>query len=607
MEGEFELATVDIVIVAAYVVLILGVGFWAGRGKSDIDSYFLGGRQHLWPLVGFGLMAVNFSGTQYIGLAGAGYEEGIAVWNYEWMAALVLVFFALFIIPFYLQSKISTVPEFLEKRYDRRSRYAFSGFTVGTAMFIDSAGAMFAGAITLQLLFPDQPLWLHVVFIALLGGVYVILGGLQAVMITDTVQGILLFVAGGIIFVVAFAQFDFDWSTLVDLAPEDGWTIAPPAAAVTTAAAWEKLLSPDLRVGFLSHADDLAAHVGEQAAVHHHTDRLAGVGTVEALQPGAIGEVLLDPHLVAGVEAQIHRVFDNLGAVAAAAGGSLDDVVKLTVYLTDLGNFARVNEMMDRFEAELARRPERTGLARSAAEVRALHAAGRIAFVHAVEGAHVLEGRLEHLDALAARGVAALTLAHFFDNGVAEQVDGIPRDLFVRRWCGLEADWRHPTPLTDFGRAVVRRAGELGVLVDVTHCTPPARAAVFAEAGRRPLVATHVGVRARNPDPYNLADDEIRAFRDDAAALGVETPEETPRATDEAKNFGRYVLAHAYTPEAITRAVDNGAWMQFARSLIEAGTEAAAAAQAHDVERVFAAGERVYNACAGCHARYVPQ
>ena len=55
------------------------------------------------------------------------------------------------------------------------------------------------------------------------------------------------------------------------------------------------------------------------------------------------------------------------------------------------------------------------------------------------------------------------------------------------------------------------------------------------------------------------------------------------------------------------RALDDGAWMQFARSLIEAGVEAAAAAQAHDVERVFAAGEQVYNACLGCHTRYIPQ
>jgi hypothetical protein len=55
------------------------------------------------------------------------------------------------------------------------------------------------------------------------------------------------------------------------------------------------------------------------------------------------------------------------------------------------------------------------------------------------------------------------------------------------------------------------------------------------------------------------------------------------------------------------RAVDNGVWMQFARSLIEAGSEAAAAAAAHDVDRVFAAGEQVYNACLGCHTRYIPQ
>jgi hypothetical protein len=55
------------------------------------------------------------------------------------------------------------------------------------------------------------------------------------------------------------------------------------------------------------------------------------------------------------------------------------------------------------------------------------------------------------------------------------------------------------------------------------------------------------------------------------------------------------------------RAVDDGAWMQFSRSLVDAGVEAAAAAEAHDVERVFAAGEVVYNACLGCHMRYVPQ
>ena len=225
---EFELMPVDLAVMAAYVGFVLGLGWWVGRKKEDSEGFFLAGRGMLWPLVGFGLIASQFSGTQYLGLAGAGYDEGIAVWNYEWMATLVLVGFALLVLPFYLQSKVSTVPEFLEKRYDRRSRYAFSGFTVFTGMFIDSAGAMFAGALVMQMLFPDQPLMLHIIAIALIGGVYVILGGLQAVMITDTIQGILLFGAGGAIFLAVFAEFGFDWSVLPELAPEDGWTLAPP-------------------------------------------------------------------------------------------------------------------------------------------------------------------------------------------------------------------------------------------------------------------------------------------------------------------------------------------------------------------------------------------
>ena len=226
---EFDLETIDLVIIGAYVIGILAIGFWVARGTKDSDSYFLAGRGMAWPLVGFSLIVTNFSGTQFLGLAGAGYDTGIAVWNYEWMATLVLLAFAVLILPIYLQSKISTVPEFLELRYDRRSRYVFSGFTVFTGMLIDSAGAMFAGALVLQLLFPEIPLMVLVIAIALLGGIYVILGGLKAVMITDTIQGVLLFLASGIIFVLVFAQFDFDWSAFPEMAPDGGFTIAPPA------------------------------------------------------------------------------------------------------------------------------------------------------------------------------------------------------------------------------------------------------------------------------------------------------------------------------------------------------------------------------------------
>lgn len=150
------------------------------------------------------------------------------VWNDEWMATLVLLLFAVVILPIYLQSTVNTVPECMELRYDRRSRYAFSAFTVFPVMLIDAAGAMFAGAIVLRLLFPDVPLMVPIVAIAVLGGGYVIVGGLKAVMVPDTIQGIILLLASALIFLIAFGRFDFNWSVFAEMAPENGFTIAPP-------------------------------------------------------------------------------------------------------------------------------------------------------------------------------------------------------------------------------------------------------------------------------------------------------------------------------------------------------------------------------------------
>jgi SSS family solute:Na+ symporter len=225
---DFEISAIDLAIAGGYVVLVLGIGLWISRSHSDTQSYFLGGRGAIWPVIGISMMSANLSGTSFVGLAGAGYGDGIAVWNYEWIATLVLIFFAIFILPFYLRAKVDTMPQFLEVRYDWHARKVFAAFSVFTAIFIDSAGALFAGAITMQLLFPDFPLWTLIAFIAVLGGTYVILGGLKAVMITDTIQGVLLLFVGTVIFVMLYNQLG-SWEAIREAAPEDGLTIAKPA------------------------------------------------------------------------------------------------------------------------------------------------------------------------------------------------------------------------------------------------------------------------------------------------------------------------------------------------------------------------------------------
>jgi solute:Na+ symporter, SSS family len=224
---EFNLSGLDLGLAAIYIAAIISVGVWVGRKKDNAEGFLLAERGGRWPIVGFALIAANFSGTHYVGLAGAGYEDGVAVWNYEWMATIILVFFTLFIMPFYLRSKVSTMPQFLEERYDRRSRYVFSGFTIVTAMVIDAAGALYAGAITLGLLFPQLELWMLVWILALFAGIYVVVGGLEAVMITDTIDGVLLLIAGSVIFTLGFMELG-SWDAIVQAAPENGMNIINP-------------------------------------------------------------------------------------------------------------------------------------------------------------------------------------------------------------------------------------------------------------------------------------------------------------------------------------------------------------------------------------------
>ncbi|MBW3535373.1 MAG: sodium:solute symporter [Gemmatimonadetes bacterium] len=207
MSGDvrIELAWFDHLVIVLYIVGILAHGLWVSRHREDADDYFLAGRALPWWLVGFSLYASNMSGSSFVGLMGASYAEGLVVFNYEWTAAVVLVFFAFFMLPHFLRSELWTIPQFLEERFDRRSRVAFSLFTILAVIFIDTAGALYAGGLVIATVF-ELALWQAVVALALVAGVYTVLGGLKAVVVTDTVQAILLMMGGAAIFFFALRE-----------------------------------------------------------------------------------------------------------------------------------------------------------------------------------------------------------------------------------------------------------------------------------------------------------------------------------------------------------------------------------------------------------------
>ena len=125
--------------VLLYVVFIVGLGFYFARRTKTTDDYFLAGRSLTWWLIGFSLFASNVSSSTLVGLSSSAFSSGISVYNYEWMAALVLIVFLVFFLPFYLKTRVFTMPEFLERRFDQRSRYYFSALLVLMNITIDTA------------------------------------------------------------------------------------------------------------------------------------------------------------------------------------------------------------------------------------------------------------------------------------------------------------------------------------------------------------------------------------------------------------------------------------------------------------------------------------
>ncbi len=216
------LSGIDLVIIIVYLVGIVWYGIKKGKKESSED-YFLAGRNMVWPIVGISLFAANIGSNTLIGLASDAFQTNVAVYNYEWMAAVVLVFFSIFFLPFYLRSKVYTMPEFLERRYDSRSRYLFSTITIIGNVIIDTASGLYAGNLILKIIFPEVESWIIISFLAFAAAAYTIPGGLSSVVHTEVIQAILLIFGSMLLTYFCFVEVG-GWQGMIDgvnaLAPE---------------------------------------------------------------------------------------------------------------------------------------------------------------------------------------------------------------------------------------------------------------------------------------------------------------------------------------------------------------------------------------------------
>ncbi len=199
----------DIAIIAAYLLGVVGIGLYAGkllRKKSSTGEsrdYFLAGGTLKWPMIGLALFATNISCVHLVSLAQSGFDTGLLNGNFEWMAAFTLILLSLFFAPFYIKSKIATLPDFLEKRYNRPCRDMLAVFSIVSAVVIHIGFSFLTGGIVLRDIF-GVDIYVAIIAIAALTALYTIVGGLLAVVLTEAIQTVILIAGASIITWIAY-------------------------------------------------------------------------------------------------------------------------------------------------------------------------------------------------------------------------------------------------------------------------------------------------------------------------------------------------------------------------------------------------------------------
>ena len=195
-----NLATIDIVIFAGYVLALIAIASWVSREKpghqKNTNDYFLAGNSLPWWAIGASLIAANISAEQIIGMSGSGFAIGLGIASYEWMAAITLILVGKFMLPIYLKRKIYTMPQFLEQRFDHRVRTVLAVFWLGVYVFVNLTAVLWLGALAIGTIV-GVPIFYGLVFLALFAVAYSLYGGLKAVAFTDIIQ-VTLLVFGGL-------------------------------------------------------------------------------------------------------------------------------------------------------------------------------------------------------------------------------------------------------------------------------------------------------------------------------------------------------------------------------------------------------------------------
>jgi len=226
---KITISSIDAAIILIYLVGIVAMGCLAGsrqRRTAEGQRYFLAGRTLTWPVIGLALFSTNISTVHLVSLAQEGYKNGLAYGNFEWMAAFTLIILAFFFAPFYVRAKVATLPDFLEKRYNRACRDWLALLSIVSAVVIHIGFSLYAGAVVLRGMFGFS-IMTSIIAVALLTGLYTTIGGLLAVVLTESIQTIVL-VFGAVCVTIIGLYHAGGWSGLTSSVDAVKFTVLRP-------------------------------------------------------------------------------------------------------------------------------------------------------------------------------------------------------------------------------------------------------------------------------------------------------------------------------------------------------------------------------------------
>jgi solute:Na+ symporter, SSS family len=246
-----RLTGIDWLLIACYFGILLCVAWWVvRRGKDTTTDYFLAGRNLAWWIIGASIFASNIGSEHVVGLAGSGATSGVALAHYELHAWCLLVLGWVFV-PFYMRSKVFTMPEFLERRFSTSSRYILSIISIVTFIVSKIAVGIFAGGVVFGTLFPELQLtiggttidsfWIGSVLVIVLTGLYTTLGGMRAVAYNDAVQVVVLITGSALLTFYGLHRLG-GWSELRHWCGSDLFNLWKPMIPAGVQGSWAPVL-----------------------------------------------------------------------------------------------------------------------------------------------------------------------------------------------------------------------------------------------------------------------------------------------------------------------------------------------------------------------------